>query len=136
MNDASRIQARPLTSIRAAARRWFDSDVGYQQAPDSVGDRIDWLRTLPFLLMHAACLSVLWVGWSPVAVAVAGALYVLRMLAITGFYHRYFSHKTFKTSRPAQFIFAVLGATAVQRGPLWWAAHRIRTTTRGAEATS
>ncbi|BFN14294.1 hypothetical protein MspRI1_23050 [Marinobacter sp. RI1] len=45
------------------------------------------------------------------------------MFAITGFYHRYFSHKTFKTSRPAQFVFAVLGASAAQRGPLWWAAH-------------
>ncbi|MEI9863837.1 MAG: acyl-CoA desaturase [Limisphaerales bacterium] len=44
----------------------------------------------------------------------------MRMFAITGFYHRYFSHKTFHTSRAAQFLFAVLGATAVQRGPLWW----------------
>jgi stearoyl-CoA desaturase (Delta-9 desaturase) len=45
------------------------------------------------------------------------------MFAITGFYHRYFSHRTFSTSRPAQFIFALLGATAGQRGPLWWAYH-------------
>jgi len=52
---------------------------------------------------------------------VAVLLYLVRMFAITGFYHRYFSHKTFSTSRPAQFLFAVVGATAVQRGPLWWA---------------
>ncbi|MDH5564156.1 MAG: acyl-CoA desaturase, partial [Nitrospirota bacterium] len=53
-------------------------------------------------------------------------LYALRMFAITGFYHRYFSHKTFRTSRALQFIFAVIGASSVQRGPLWWAAnHRI-----------
>jgi stearoyl-CoA desaturase (delta-9 desaturase) len=45
------------------------------------------------------------------------------MFAITGFYHRYFSHKTFKTSRPVQFIFAVLGNSSMQRGPLWWAAN-------------
>jgi stearoyl-CoA desaturase (delta-9 desaturase) len=45
------------------------------------------------------------------------------MFAITGFYHRYFSHKTFKTSRFVQLLFAMIGATAVQRGPLWWAAH-------------
>jgi len=44
----------------------------------------------------------------------------VRMFAITGFYHRYFAHKTFHTSRTAQFIFAVIGAAAVQRGPLWW----------------
>jgi stearoyl-CoA desaturase (delta-9 desaturase) len=47
------------------------------------------------------------------------------MFAITGFYHRYFSHRTFRTSRAAQFLFAALGSAAVQRGALWWAAvHR------------
>ncbi|HMI38167.1 MAG TPA: acyl-CoA desaturase, partial [Steroidobacteraceae bacterium] len=49
--------------------------------------------------------------------------YLLRMFAITGFYHRYFSHRTFKTSRVGQFVFGLLGASAVQRGPVWWAAH-------------
>ncbi|MSR01263.1 MAG: acyl-CoA desaturase [Gemmatimonadetes bacterium] len=73
--------------------------------------------------MHAACLGVIWVGWSWGAVSVALALYLVRMFAITGFYHRYFSHRAFKTSRVTQFAFALLGASAVQRGPLWWAAH-------------
>lgn len=50
-------------------------------------------------------------------------MYSIRMFAITGFYHRYFSHKAFKTSRFMQFVFAVIGASAVQRGPIWWAAH-------------
>ena len=50
-------------------------------------------------------------------------MFTIRMFAITGFYHRYFSHKTFKTTRVAQFIFAIIGASAVQRGPIWWAAH-------------
>jgi stearoyl-CoA desaturase (delta-9 desaturase) len=55
----------------------------------------------------------------------AAALYVFRMFAITGIYHRYFSHRTFQTSRVMQFIFAILGNTAVQRGALWWASvHR------------
>lgn len=84
---------------------------------------ISWLHCLPFVAMHVMCLGVLWVGWSPVAVGAAVTLYVLRMFAITGFYHRYFSHRTFKTSRLGQFMFALLGACAVQHGPLWWAAH-------------
>jgi len=54
---------------------------------------------------------------------VALAAYLVRMFAITGFYHRYFSHRTFKTSRAGQFVFGLLGASAVQRGPVWWAAH-------------
>ena len=59
--------------------------------------------SLPFIALHLACLGVIWVGWSPVAVAVAVALYALRMFAITGFYHRYFSHRAFRTSRAMQF---------------------------------
>jgi stearoyl-CoA desaturase (Delta-9 desaturase) len=85
--------------------------------------KIGWARTIPFALFHLACIAVIWVGVSWVAVAVCVASYVLRMFAITGFYHRYFSHRTFKASRPVQFLMGVLGSSAVQRGPLWWAAH-------------
>lgn len=86
-------------------------------------EKVDWARILPFVGMHLACLAAFWVGASPVAIAVAVALYLVRMFAITGFYHRYFSHRSFKTSRIGQFLFGVLGASAVQRGPIWWAAH-------------
>lgn len=103
-------------------RRWFDT--GAQTDPAGEGDdRIDWLRAAPFVAMHLACLAVFWVGVSPIAVAVAVGLYAVRMFAITGFYHRYFSHRTFRTSRVVQFVFALIGASCVQRGPLWWAAH-------------
>lgn len=109
---------RALTAVL----RWFDTEAADTPAP---GDerRIDWLRVLPFLGLHLACIGLLWVGFSWVALWTAVALYALRMFAITGFYHRYFSHKAFKTSRPLQFLFAVLGSMSVQRGPLWWAAH-------------
>ena len=100
--------------------RWFDSG---QQTDTPAGPGLQWLRLMPFILIHLACLAVWQVGWSPAALIVALALYLVRMFAITGFYHRYFSHRTFKTSRVCQFFFAVLGASSVQRGPLWWAAH-------------
>ena len=93
------------------------------QIDEGKANHIDWARIVPFLLMHVACLAVIWVGISWIAVIVALIAYVVRMFAITGLYHRYFSHKTFKTSRVGQFIFGVLGAAAVQRGPIWWAAH-------------
>ncbi|HET7300001.1 MAG TPA: fatty acid desaturase [Oleiagrimonas sp.] len=101
-------------------RRWFDT--GARTGADT-GDRIDWLRAAPFIAMHVACLGVIWVGVSSVALGVAGGLYILRMFALTGFYHRYFSHRTFRVGRGTQFAFALLGASSVQRGPLWWAAH-------------
>ena len=84
---------------------------------------IDWLRQVPFIAIHAGCIALFWVGASTVAVASAVALYAIRMFAVTGFYHRYFSHQAFRTGRATQFVFAVLGASAAQRGPLWWASH-------------
>jgi len=103
---------------------WFDSGSGYiAAARDKAPDHIDWARIVPFVLMHLACLGAFWVGVSPIALLVGALAYLLRMFAITGFYHRYFSHRAFKTSRAGQFIFGLLGASAVQRGPVWWAAH-------------
>lgn len=104
-----------------ALSRWLDSAAGAELSDDD--ERIDWVRTLPFIALHLACISVIWVGASTFAVTTAVALYAIRMFALTGFYHRYFSHRAFRTSRVTQFVFAAIGACCVQRGPLWWAAH-------------
>lgn len=101
---------------------WFDS-YSITDAVDASNKSIDWLRVAPFVLMHLACFAVFFVGWSYTAVILAFALYFIRMFAITAFYHRYFSHRAFKTSRLLQFIFAALASSAGQRGPLWWASH-------------
>jgi len=108
--------------LRASVAAWFDSHAAAAPARDD-GERIDVPRLLPFIAIHLGCLGVLWVGVSATAVLAAAALYALRMFAITAFYHRYFSHNAFRTSRAAQFVFALLGAAAAQRGPLWWASH-------------
>ena len=101
--------------------RWLDSGAGSALEDDD--QHIDWVRTLPFIALHVACIAVIWVGVSVYAIAIAVALYAIRMFAITGFYHRYFSHRAFRASRAVQFVFAAIGASSVQRGPLWWAAH-------------
>jgi stearoyl-CoA desaturase (delta-9 desaturase) len=102
---------------------WFDAYAIKDIEGETNKLKIDWLRAIPFIALHFAVLFVFVVGWSPIAVATAIILYAVRMFAISGFYHRYFSHKAFKTSRITQFIFSVIGASAVQRGPLWWASH-------------
>lgn len=109
--------------ISLALRRWFDSGAAVAAAGDGDPRRSDWPRVVPFVLVHFGCLGAIWTGVSATAAAVAAGLFLVRMFAITAFYHRYFSHRAFRTSRAAQFAFALLGATAVQRGPLWWAAH-------------
>ncbi len=85
--------------------------------------RFDWFHAIPFASIHFGCLALLWVGWSWQAITVALVMYAIRFFAITAFYHRYFSHRTFKTWRIVQFFFGALGCSTAQRGPLWWAAH-------------
>jgi stearoyl-CoA desaturase (delta-9 desaturase) len=108
--------------MRANIAAWFDSHAA-APSPCDDGAKIDWARQLPFVAIHLGCLAVLWVGVSTTALMVALVLYAVRMFAITAFYHRYFAHNAFRTSRTAQFVFALLGASAAQRGPLWWASH-------------
>ena len=103
--------------------RWFDSHAELKVESDKSAKGIDWLRCIPFLILHFGCLGVIYVGWSWFAVLTSIFFYLARMFAITGFYHRYFSHNCFKTSRTLQFLFAALGNSSVQRGPLWWAAN-------------
>src|SRR5213080_1475476 len=81
-------------------------------------------KSLPYWGVHAAAIvGVALTGWSWRGVALVLALHVPRMFFVTAAYHRYFSHRSFKTSRWFQFVLA-LGATfTAQKGPLWWAAH-------------
>ncbi len=88
-------------------------------------DDIIYPATIPFLVVHAACFAAIWTGVSAQALWVAFALYVIRMWGVTAGYHRYFSHRTYKTSRAFQFVLAFLAETTAQRGAVWWAAiHR------------
>lgn len=80
---------------------------------------------LPFIGVHAACGLVLVFPPTHGLIALAAIGYGVRMWAITAGYHRYFAHRAYKTSRAFQLVLAVLGGTAMQQGPLWWASwHR------------
>jgi stearoyl-CoA desaturase (delta-9 desaturase) len=85
--------------------------------------RINWGHSTPMILIHLAPLLAFWTGtaWSDWAVCVV--LYWTRMFFLTAGYHRYFSHRGFKTSRAMQFVFALGAGTAANKGVLWWAAN-------------
>ena len=80
-------------------------------------------ETIEFAVVHLIPLLALITGATAFDWILCGVLYIARMFFVTGFYHRYFSHKTFKTSRVFQFIMAFLAETSLQKGILWWAAH-------------
>ena len=86
-------------------------------------ERIDLVRSVPFIAVHLACLAVMWTGVSVTALAIGFMTLALRMFGLTAGYHRYFCHRAFKTSRVFQFVLAWLGTAAAQKGPLWWAGH-------------
>ena len=90
---------------------------------DGGAARTDWVSAVPFLAAHAAPLAALFVTVSAADWVLCGVLYVVRMFFITAGYHRYFSHRSYRMSRPVQFLMALGGATAAQKGPLWWAGH-------------
>ncbi|MBS2032732.1 MAG: acyl-CoA desaturase [Deltaproteobacteria bacterium] len=76
------------------------------------------------LFVHA------WAVWAVIHTGVHAKLlawgigsYYIRMVGVTLGYHRYFSHRTFKTSRPMQFLIAFLAMSSMQKGVLWWASH-------------
>ena len=84
---------------------------------------IHWIKSLPFLGIHVACLAAFWTGVTWKALVLCLASYVIRMFGITAGYHRYFSHRSYRTGRLFQFVLAWIGCSALQKGPLWWAAH-------------
>lgn len=106
-------------------RQWIDSWSRpiQVQTSSSESKKIQWVRIIPFIILHVACLGIFYVGVSWFAVTFMLLFYLIRMFSITAFFHRYLSHKTFQTSRIVQFVFVLIGTMSAQRGPLWWAAH-------------
>ena len=81
---------------------------------------------LGFGLLHLTPFLMIWTGATAFDWSLCVFLYFFRMFWITGGYHRYFSHKTYQTSRVWQFITAFMAQTSLQKGALWWAAnHRV-----------
>ncbi|MBK6846256.1 MAG: fatty acid desaturase [Proteobacteria bacterium] len=92
-------------------------------ASASARDGADVFKSLPFFAVHAAALLVFFVDFRWSYPVVALALYVVRIFGITAGFHRYFSHRAYKTGRIFQFVLAWLGSMSAQKGVLWWAAH-------------
>ncbi|MBX7117570.1 MAG: acyl-CoA desaturase [Gemmatimonadaceae bacterium] len=88
-------------------------------------DDIIYPNTAAFIFVHLVPIAALWSGVTATSVLLAITLYVVRMFGITAGYHRYFSHRSFRTSRVGQFLLAWLAMSSAQKSVLWWAAlHR------------
>ena len=94
--------------------------------PKGAHGHVEWFRCLPYIIIHLLALGAFFYPVTLPCLILATVSYSIRMFSITAFYHRYFSHRTFKTSRIVQFIGAFTACSSGQRGPLWWAAHHRR----------
>jgi len=93
--------------------------------PAGYHDDIIYPSAIPFVLVHLVCFAAIWTGVTWRAVAICVALYWLRIFCIGAGYHRYFSHRSYSTSRVFQFVLAFMSQTTTQKSVLWWAAkHR------------
>ena len=106
--------------------KWICPPPETHDEPPSGDGKVEWFRCLPYVAIHLAVLLAFLYPVTLPCILVAALSYLIRMFAITAFYHRYFSHRTFKTSRLVQFLGALVACSSGQRGPLWWAAHHRR----------
>jgi stearoyl-CoA desaturase (Delta-9 desaturase) len=110
------MSSTPVPAPRSFLARLLHTDtraVDYPNALDYAG----------YAAMHLACLGVVWTGVTWRDLAVCAVSYGVRMFGLMAGYHRYFSHRSFRTSRTFQFVLALLGTLGVQKGVLWWASH-------------
>ena len=89
----------------------------------SVELKFSYVRLLAFSGLHLGCVAAMWTGISRASLMLCGAVYLFQLLSVTIGYHRYFSHRSYKTSRVMQFVLAFCAQASLQKGVLWWAAH-------------
>jgi len=105
---------QPIRTAPTTDRQEFTEPDGWLTRTHLVSRSVYWG-------IHAAALLVFYVGAPLEAVLLCVATYAIRVFGITGGYHRYFAHKSYKTSRVFQFVLAWIACSATQKGPLWWA---------------
>jgi len=81
--------------------------------------------SIPFIGFLVAIVLLWGVAFNWIYLAIFGVMYLFTSIGITIGYHRLFTHRSFKTSKPMVFILAALGSMAVQGPVLQWVAdHR------------
>ncbi len=81
------------------------------------------LGPIQVLVMHLGALLPFWTGLSWNALLYGIVLYLVRMLAITGIYHRLIIHKSYQTSAIIKWVGCFIASSSGQMGPSWWKGH-------------
>src|SRR3546814_11064855 len=92
--------------------------------PVPIDERLNWRTSAPFLAFHLIPLATIWTGVPASAVVLAVVLYWVRIFFITADYHRYFAHRSYHPSRPAQLVMDVGGPQALTTRTRGWDDHQ------------
>src|SRR4029450_9334612 len=96
--DLLRVGKQPRSLVVQSPRRRFLGST------TTKGRARRYLSSVPFVTVHLACaLALVYPPTWHLALLAIGS-YLLRMWAITVGYHRYLSHRSFRTSRAFQFV--------------------------------
>ncbi len=99
---------------------------GFPRAKPIPWRRLEWRSLAMYMALHLVPLGAIWSGVTRASLVLLGVGYVVHMFAVTAGYHRYFSHRTYKTTRVFQFVLAFLAEASAQNGVLWWASNHRR----------
>jgi stearoyl-CoA desaturase (Delta-9 desaturase) len=84
-----------------------------------------WVSVSVFWLVQVSALLVFFVPFAWPLVGLWAVMHFARAIGLTLAFHRYFAHRAFKMGRFTQFVWALIGTSAMQKGPLWWAGHHV-----------
>jgi stearoyl-CoA desaturase (delta-9 desaturase) len=78
-----------------------------------------------FWVVQASALLAFRVPFAWPLLGLWAASHFVRAIGLTLSFHRYFAHRAFQMNRGARFVWALIGTSAMQKGPLWWAGHHV-----------
>jgi len=87
--------------------------------------RSDWVVLSWIVFMHIGALAAFFTfSWKALGVCLF-LWWLTGGIGICLGYHRYFTHRSFSTSKPVEYLLAIIGCLAGESGPIGWvAAHR------------
>lgn len=115
MPDSVALLPQPGTPLTAA-----QPAPPFGRLPD---ERLRRSQVIGMAIIHVMPVFALFSGVTRRAAIMCFALWFIRMFFITAGYHRYFSHRSYKTNRVFQFVLAFGGGMSAQKGALWWASN-------------
>ena len=100
------------------------SDIIPEPQPEQL--KLSWVSVGFFTIVHALALLAPWFfSWSALGITIL-LHWFLGSIGICLGYHRLLSHRSFQVPKWLEYVIALIGAAALQGGPIFWiAGHRL-----------